>query len=104
VSLVGVKLKVIAVVTPVMVTVVALEVQLLAPIAVVPTVVVVSATAGLVAQDPAVVVTAPVSAGIAAQGKLVALLRLTAEGVPSAGVVKVGETVVGIAVPVPESA
>ena len=45
----------------------------------------------VVAQLPALVVVSPVSAGVAEQGSAVALLRLIAEGVPSAGVTKVGE-------------
>jgi hypothetical protein len=45
----------------------------------------------VVAQDPALVVTFPVRAGIAPQGSEVALVRTIALGVPNAGVTSVGE-------------
>ncbi len=46
--------------------------------------------ATVVVHDPADVVTSLVNAGVAPHGKLVALVRTKADGVPSAGVVSVG--------------
>ena len=55
----------------------------------------------VVPHDPADVVTWPVSAGMAAQGRLVALERLIADGVPRFGVV-IAQLVVRQKLPLPD--